>query len=118
MRWKPAFDNVIRSQFPGGQKVRRRATAVPKIMTCRLWISAAQLQTLLDFYEITCKQVEPFDWSDFRKPNDTTTTVTYRFRSYPEHGPWTVDSFWVDLELDLLTTFQGTYLLDIEGLST
>lgn len=118
VRWRPAFDNVIRSQMDGGSKSRRRATAVPEIMTCRLWLSAAQLQTLMDFYQITLREVEAFDWNDFRRPNDTTRVVTYTFRSYPQHGPWTVDSFWVDLELAQHTTFQGKFLLDVAPLTT
>lgn len=82
-------------------------------------MTAAQLQTLLDFYEITLQQVLPFDWYDWRRPNDTSTRVTYTFRAYPQHQPWVDSDYWlVTLELTQHTTFQGTYLLDVAPLST
>lgn len=115
--YKPAFDNVIRSQMDGGMKKRRRVTKVPEVFTGTLAVTSAQLQTLLDFYELTVKQVLPFDWKDWRKPNDTTALATFSFRSYPQHVPWGDDHWLVSLELDQLTTFQGTFLTDL-GITT
>lgn len=116
--YKPAFDNVIRSQMDVGAKTRRRATKVPEILTCSLLVTHAQLQTLLDFYEITVQHVLPFQWKDWRKPNDAAAWSIFTFRSYPTHVPWGDDHWQVSLELDQLTTFQGTYLLDVSPLST
>lgn len=100
-------------------KTRRRTTAVPMIVQMTLVLSAAQLQTLLDFYEITLKQVLPFDWVDLRKPNDVETLVVYTFSSYPKQQPWVDPAYWlVTLELVQHTTFQGTFLLDVAPLST
>lgn len=116
--YKPAFDNVIRSQMDGGTKKRRRCTKVPEVFTGNVVLTEAQLQTLLDFYEITLKQVGRFDWRDWRKPNDGTALATFSFRAYPQHVPWGDDHWIASLELDQHTTFQGTFLLDIEDLTT
>lgn len=116
--YKPAFDNTVRSQMDVGRKVRRRATAVPEILTCSLYLTHAQLQTLLDFYEITLKQTLPFTWFDWRKPNDTATPVVCSFNRYPEHARWGFEHWQVSLELTQWTTFQGTYLLDVDPLTT
>jgi hypothetical protein len=115
--YKPAFDNVIRSQMDGGMRKRRRCTKVPEVLTCTLALTSAQLQILLDFYEITLKQVRAFDWKDWRKPNDPQALATFTFRAYPAHAPWGDDHWLVGLELDQLTTFQGTYLTDL-GITT
>lgn len=115
-----AQDNAVRSPTDSGvAKVRRRFTAVPELLTCQIVVDAAQLQTLLDFHDITLKGVLPFDWYDWRKPNDT-VLVPYRFRKRPPHAPWPrVDNHYIaTLDLELLSTFQGTFLTDVEGLTT
>ena len=102
-----------------GAKSRRRATAVPELVQMTVLLTAAQLQTLMDFYELTLKEVGVFDWVDWRKPNDSETLVAYAFRSYPQHQPWIDSDYWqVTLELIQYTTFQGTYLLDVSPLTT
>lgn len=116
--YQPAFDNVLRGQIEGSKKTRRRFTKVPEVLSCKLYVDHAQLQTLLDFYEITLQTVLPFDWHDWRKPNDAEFGAVFKFRSYPTHRTWGADGYEVQLELDQLTTFQGAFLLNIEGLST
>jgi hypothetical protein len=118
IRYAPAFDNHLRANAGIGGKTRRRATAVPEILSFDTYVSAAELQTLLDFYEVTLKQVLPFDWYDWRKPNDTDSLATFTFRRAPSLTPWTFGGWKASLELTQHTTFQGTFLLDIEGLST
>ena len=111
--------NIIRTQMDAGvAKVRRRFTSAPEIVTFRMLCTPAQVQTLSDFAAITLKDVLPFDWREFRKPNDPDTLVTYRFRERPKFSPAGPNLWYADIELDLLTTFQGTFLLDIEGITT
>lgn len=119
MSFSPLTSNIIRTQMDAGvAKTRRRFTAVPEVVTFTLLLSPAQVQTLQDFVAITLKDVLPFDWKELRKPNDE-TPVTFRFLSRPRFTPSEVEGLWrADIELELLTTFQGTFLLDIEGLST
>jgi hypothetical protein len=111
--------NVIRTQMDAGvAKTRRRFTAVPEDVTFSLSLSRAQVQTLQDFIAITLKDVLPFDWREFRKP-DTEPLVTYRFKSRPKFTPMGRGDHWrADIELELLTTFQGTFLLDVAPLTT
>ena len=114
-----AQQNVISTQMDAGPaKLRRRFTAVPEDVTFSLFLTQAQAQTLSDFVAITLKDVLPFDWREFRKP-DTDTLVTYRFKSRPRFTPMGSGLTWrADIELEQLTTFQGTFLLDIEGITT
>ena len=113
-------DNIIRSQMDAGvAKIRRRYTAVPEDVSFQLLLTLAQLQTLVDFHDITLKGVLPFDWIEFRKPEaDWGTLVTYRFKSRPTFAPVHGALWRATLELELLTNFQGTFLLDIEGITT
>ena len=69
----------------------------------------AQLQTIIDFWEITCKQGSLTFWrKDDTKPDET--LVEYGFLSPPSYEP--LDIFWrVTLQLEQLTTFQGTFPL-------
>ena len=113
-------DNIIRSQMDAGvAKIRRRFTAVPEDVSFQLLLTLAQIQTLVDFHDITLKGVLPFDWIEFRKPEaDWGTLVTYRFKSRPTFVPVHGKLWRATLELELLTNFQGTFLLDIEGITT
>lgn len=112
-------ENVISSQMDAGAaKRRRRFTAVPESVTFRLLIDPAQLQTLQEFVAITLADVLPFDWREFRKPNDLTTAAQYRFRSRPVYSYVGPGLWYADLDLELLTTFQGTFLLDVDPLTT
>lgn len=111
--------NVIRTPMDAGvAKARRRFTAVPETLTFNLVITEEQLQVLQDFVEITLSDVLPFDWIDFRKP--TGTAVTYRFTKRPTFTPRSAaGNRWVAaIEVEQLTTSQGTYLLDVAPLST
>lgn len=114
-----AGTNVIRTQMDvGAPKLRRRFTAVPETVAFNLVLTEAQVQVLQDFVEITLSDVLPFDWIDFRKPNGT--AVTYRFTKRPTFTPRSAaGNRWVAaIELEQLTTSQGTYLLDVAPLST
>ena len=110
-------ENVIRSQMDAGiAKTRRRFTSVPEDVSFVLLLDRAQVQTLQDFAAITLKDVLPFDWREFRKPD--TTTVVYRFKSRPSFTPIYSGLWRTTVELELLTTFQGTFLLDVSPLTT
>ena len=111
--------NTIRTPMDAGPaKVRRRFTAVPETLAFNLVLTGAQVQVLQDFVEITLSDVLPFDWIDFRKP--TGTAVTYRFTKRPSYSPRSAaGNRWVAaIELEQLTTSQGTYLLDVSPLTT
>lgn len=103
----------------GAAKTRRRYTAVPSDVTYRLLCDRAQVQTLDDFVAITLADVLPFTWKDFRKPDGPENVVVYRFKKRPAFEDAPAAGLWyATLELEMLTTFQGTFLLDIEGLTT
>lgn len=122
-------DGVKRSQFPGGTKTRPRFTKPPPaIVRTAVYVSPAQLQTLMDFWETTLRRVLPFNYRDMTKPNDT-TTVEYRFLARPRFSSTgSPRRFRVELQLEQLTTFQGTFPVtneagqqittDDEGLTT
>ena len=104
-------DGVLRTQFPGGVKVRRRFTGrTPDPVTAQVICDRAQLQTLLDFYEITLGRVLPFNRVDDTKPDGT--LVEYQFTAPPSYVPEKSGFYWrVTLQLEQLTTYQGTFAL-------
>lgn len=108
-------DGLIRSQFPGGTKIRLRFTRPPyEQVTAMLIANRAQLQTLLDFYHVTLRRVLPFNHVDHTKPDDT--PVEYRFTGRPEYEPAGSGFYWrVTLQLEQLTTYQGTFPLGDGG---
>jgi hypothetical protein len=115
--YRPAFDNVIRSQMDIGLKARRRATSVPMLVNFRLALSSAQLQVLRGFYEITLQCVLPFEWIDFRNPDRD--PVIYTFADYPKHQAWGETGGWmVDVSLIQHTQVFGHYPLDVSPLGT
>lgn len=114
-------DNLIRSQFPGGTKTRPRFTKpLPRRVNVQLDCNQAQLQTLDDFWEITCKQgTLTFWYRDLMKPDPT--LVEYEFLAPPSDAlvPNTRGRvIRVSLQLAQLTTYQGTFPLDVAPLST
>ncbi len=109
-------DGVLRSQFPGGMKVRPQFTKPPpQAIAGAVICTLAQLQTLVDFWEITLKRVLPFDMQDSARPG---VTATYRFTARPSYTAIAANLYRVELALEQLNTSQGTFLTDIEGLTT
>lgn len=108
-------DGVIRSQFPGGTKIRPRFTMPPpEPVTAVVVVNQAQLQTLMDFWAITLRRVLPFNHTDPAKPDDT--PVEYRFLARPQRAPLSGGRRWrVTLQLEQLTTYQGTFPLGDGG---
>lgn len=125
---KPENSNVIRTQFPGGVKARRRSTLPYQPFTCSIVVNRAGLQVLHDFYWITLAQVLPFQWVEHRDPAEA--TATYVFIEEPTYTPRNSGTRWrADLRLEIRTPFAGTFLLadeagrelhtnDDEGLTT
>lgn len=114
-------DNTIRTQMDAGvPKVRRRFTAQLCDVTLTLSCTQAQVQTLEDFHDITLHGVLPFQWVDHRKPDGPENVAVYRFKSRPSYTPTPgqVGMWDASLQLEMLTTFQGTFLLDVAPLST
>lgn len=109
-------DGVKRSQFPAGAKSSPRHTAPPpEPVRASLVCNPAQLQTVLDFWAITCRRVLPFLMHDVTKPDDTLVEYAFLARpSYVPHGR--IPNRWrVTLELEQRTTFQGTFPLGDGG---
>ena len=102
-------DGVIRSTLGRASKLRPRWTAPPpEPVQMTVLCSQAQLQTLLDFYNITLRRVLPFNYRDHTKPDDA--TVEYRFTGRPSYQPSGSRFRWVvTLRLEQLTTYQGTF---------
>lgn len=108
-------DGVIRSEFPAGMKTRPRFTRPPpEPVTAVVMCDRAQLQTVLDFWAITLNRVLPFNMRDHTKPD--ATTVEYRFTARPQYQPEGSGQLWrITLELEQITTYQGTFPLGDGG---
>lgn len=104
-------DGVLRTQFPGGQKSRPRQTAPPPEQVTAVFVcDRAELQTLLDFWRITLNRVMPFNYRDRTKPDEALAEFEFVARpSYQSDGQ--PNHFRVTVQLQQLTTFQGTFLL-------
>lgn len=103
-----ADDNVVRSQFSGGIKVRRRYSHVPEVVTFDLHLTRAQAKTLYDFVVTTLGDVGLFDWVEHRDP--ALGAATYRFRQRPRFVPAASGLEWrATISLDLLTPFSGSF---------
>lgn len=108
-------DGVIRSQVGRASKLRPKFTgAPPQQVTAEVLCNKAQLQTLMDFWAVTLRRVLPFNHRDYTKPDET--TVEYRFLARPSYVPAGSGMHWrVSLQLEQLTTFQGTFPLGDGG---
>lgn len=109
-------DGMKRSRFPAGTKIRPRWTKPPPAeVSFQVICNQAQLQTLVDFWEITLKQGSlPFLHRDESKPDDT--LVEYRFLSPPSEQSLDDGISWrVSVRLEQLTTYQGTFPLGDGG---
>lgn len=111
-------DGVLRSEIGRASKQRPKfTTAPPEPVVMMVAVDQAGLQTLLDFYYITLKRVKAFNMRDHTKPD--AITVEYRFKGRPQYVPNRIGTRWkVTLQLEQLTNYQGTFPLDIEGVST
>lgn len=108
--YAPEFDNTIRTQFTGGQKVRRRFSHVPEVVTLQFHCDRAQVQILHDFATITCQDTLPFDWVEHRDP--ALGLAVYTFRERPKFTPAQSGLYWrASVVLTLHTPFNGTFLL-------
>lgn len=109
-------DGVKRSQFPAGTKTWPRFTRPPALpITATMTCTSAQVQTVEDFWEITCQRTLPFLRQDDVKPDPT--LVEYAWRGRPEVVPHQrLPNRWVvTLQLEMRGTFQGTFPLGAGG---
>jgi hypothetical protein len=107
---KPENSNVIRTQFPGGVKARRRSTLTYQPFSCSIVVNRAGLQILHDFYWITLAQVLPFQWIEHRDPAQS--PAVYVFLEEPTFTPRNSGMQWrADLRLEIRTPFNGTFVL-------
>lgn len=104
-------DNTIRTQMEAGAaKVRRRFTRVPEDVTFSLTLDRPQVEVLQDFVAITCADVLPFNWVDFRRPLTADNVAVYRFKNRPRLTPLGAGYWRADLELELISKpVQGTF---------
>ncbi|MBO9717528.1 MAG: hypothetical protein J7507_12150 [Pseudoxanthomonas sp.] len=107
--YAPGFDNTLRTQMTGAQKMRRRQTFVPEVVTFRLAVDRSQMYGLSQFVITTLGDVGLFDWYEFRDP--AKGAATYRFRRRPIFSPVSSNLWHADIELDLLTPFSGAFQL-------
>lgn len=116
----PGMANAIRTSIEGGApRMRRRFTNVPLRVTCVVSLSRGQVQTLDDFVAITLADVGAFRWMDFRRPVDGINNAAYRFLARPSYAPSGTGNRWrASLELELLTTADGRFLLDVSDANT
>lgn len=112
--------NIITSQSDwGAARRRRRFTSTPETVQFSLLLSRAQVQILRDFASITLADVLPFEWEEFRTPAGPTNIARYRFNSRPGFSPAGSGELWIaTLDLELLTTADGRFLLDVSDANT
>lgn len=93
-KYAPIVQPVVSTSMEtGAPKYRRRFTYVPETFTGTLILTAAQCATLQAFVATTLKDVNPFDWIDFRSQ----AAASYVFTARPTYtqiassrGLWTV----------------------------
>lgn len=102
-------DGVIRSNVGRVTKLRPRFTSPPpEPVNATFFCNLAQLQTLLDFYNVTLQRVLPFNMRDGTKPG--LATVEYRFTARPSYSPVDTGALYlVTVELEQLATYQGSF---------
>lgn len=93
-------DNVIRSSMDvGPDKVRRRTTTTPDIVTGSQYLNSTQFSTLQTFYKTTCAGGSlSFDW----KHPVTRSTVYMRFVEPPKCTAIGGNIWRVDYVLEIL----------------
>ncbi|WP_396616803.1 hypothetical protein ACHZ97_04295 [Lysobacter soli] len=102
MSYQP-WENSVRTQMDAGAaKVRRRFTAVGDDVALAVPLRLDQVDVLEAFVVGTLKDVLPFDWKDFRRPNTVGNAATYRFRKRPTYAPWGDDFVLATLDLERL----------------
>lgn len=102
--------NVIRSEFPGGSKARRQFTRVYEEVSFQLLLTRAGAQVLHDFCAITCADVLPFQWVEFRDPSKR--PATYVFKARPTFRPAGTNALWIaEIQLELRTPFNGQFAI-------
>ena len=102
--------NVIRSEFPGGSKARRQFTRVYEDVSFQLLLTRADAQVLHDFCAITCADVMPFQWVEFRDPSKR--LATYVFKTRPTFRPAGTNTLWIaEIQLELRTPFNGQFYI-------
>lgn len=100
---EPAIDNTIRTSVTAGPaKLRRRFTAVPTTVKLdNIWMTTEQVNVLDAFIANTLKEVNPFQWIDFK----TGLPAMYRFPNGSKSVKWSHDAgdVWlISLELEKL----------------
>lgn len=106
--YAPQSSNVIRSQFAGGSKSRRRFTNSYEDVSFRLLLSRAGVQVLSDLVIYTLADVLPVQWVEFRDP--AKRPAVYAFKQRPTYTPAGCGWLWyADIQLELRTPFNGTF---------
>jgi len=81
----PYANNIqVTSMTAGEPKRRKLFTYIPKVMTCSLRLTQAQVTALETFYANTCNCVNSFVWKDWL--HDSTANQTYAFLQEPAYA--------------------------------
>ncbi len=111
--YAPQSNNVIRSQFAGGSKSRRRFTSSYEDVSFRLLLNRAGMQVLSDLVIYTLADVLPMQWVEFRDP--ARRPAIYAFKQRPTFTPAGCGWLWyADIQLELRTPFNCTFPLTDE----
>ena len=112
--YAPKFENILTSQMEGRVKRRRRFTHVPDVMTFSLKLTSAQMNTLEEFVQLTLKDVDAFEWKEWRA--ELPQTAVYRFVKRPTYTNIGLHFWQADIELDVMTRFiDASFVLDVMG---
>lgn len=105
-------DGVLRSQMDGAVRSRPKTSAPPREpVTGRLNCAPAQLQTLMDFWELTLGRVLPFNYVDHTKGE---SAAVYAFTGRPSYQPTRSGMRWlVTLPLEIVSTTPGAFGLGL-----
>lgn len=80
-KYAPLAPNVVSTSVEtGAPKRRRRFSYVPETFAGTLVLTGAQCATLSEFVATTLKDVNPFDWKDFRSG----AACSYVFTARPQ----------------------------------
>ncbi|WP_165422022.1 hypothetical protein [Pseudoxanthomonas winnipegensis] len=77
-----------------------------------LMLSAAQVQILKDFVELTLSDTGEFIWADFRDPGRR--AAVYQFRARPSYVPASRWLWRVSIQLVLKTPLDGQFVIGNE----
>ncbi len=111
LAFAPHGEDVLRTSVGAGTKTRPTRTNSLEQFNCTVYLTPAQLKTLMDFYNISVRRILSFYWWDWRWPGQGSSYATYKFLGRPAYVKWQ-DMWKVELSLLVVATYEGQFLLD------